>query len=136
QQSARRIRDQLVRVGIDDVAGYVTGIEGLPQATPKTIDPAGLADLGSALLLDVRAKGEYDAGSIPGATQLHGGRVLWHLDQLPAEGTIVAYCQSGARSSIAASGLRRAGYDVVELLGAYPGWRSHRDAQDAATVAQ
>ena len=79
-----------------------------------------------AELLDVRAKSEYTAGHIPGATQLHGGRVLWNLDQLPGEGAIVTYCQSGTRSSVAASGLRNAGFDVVELEGSYEGWLTHQ----------
>ncbi|NMF33154.1 rhodanese-like domain-containing protein, partial [Corynebacterium ammoniagenes] len=73
-----------------------------------------------------RAKSEYDDGHVPGATQLHGGRVLWNLDQLPEEGTIVTYCQSGTRSSVAANGLRHAGYDVVELKGSYEAWRDHQ----------
>jgi len=34
----------------------------------------------------------------------------------------VAYCASGMRSSIVGNALRNAGYDVVELEGAYPAW--------------
>lgn len=49
-----------------------------------------------------------------------------HLDQLPepGAGTIVTYCQSGVRNSVAASALRRAGYDIAELDGSYAGWAS------------
>ena len=67
---------------------------------------------------------QYAAGHLPGAEQLSGGRVLWNLDQLPAKdaGTIVTYCQSGVRNSVAASALRREGYDVVELKGSYLAW--------------
>lgn len=126
REAAQEFWDHLVRVGIDAVAGYLTGIEGLPQTTPAVIDPAELESFDAAMLLDVRAKSEYDDGHVPGATQLHGGRVLWNLDQLPDEGTIVTYCQSGTRSSVAASGLRNAGYDVVELTGSYEGWRNHQ----------
>lgn len=126
QESAQEFWDHLVRVGVDAVAGYVTGIEGLPQTTPQVISPAELESFDAALLLDVRAKSEYDAGHVPGATQLHGGRVLWNLDQLPEAGTIVTYCQSGTRSSVTASALRNAGYDVVELKGSYEAWCDHR----------
>lgn len=126
QESAQEFWDHLVRVGIDAVAGYVTGLEGLPQTTPRVIGPAELESFDAVMRLDVRAKSEYDDGHVPGATQLHGGRVLWNLDQLPEEGTIVTYCQSGTRSSVAASGLRHAGYDVVELKGSYEAWRDHQ----------
>lgn len=76
------------------------------------------------MLLDVRNKAEYAEGHVPGARQLSGGRVLWHLDELPPKdaGTIVTYCQSGRRNSVAASALRREGYDVAELDGSYVAW--------------
>jgi hydroxyacylglutathione hydrolase len=48
---------------------------------------------------------------------------MWHLDELPTEGgAIVTYCQSGVRNSVAARGLRRAGYDVIKLDGSYAVW--------------
>lgn len=122
QETAQKTWDHLVRIGVDHVAGYVTSIDGLPQATPETILPQDLPNATYDLLLDVRALSEHNAGHIPGAQQLHGGRVLWNQDQLPHEGRIVTYCQSGTRSSIVASGLRNAGYNVVELKGSYLAW--------------
>jgi hydroxyacylglutathione hydrolase len=59
---------------------------------------------------------------------------MWHLDELPAQGTIVSYCQSGVRNSVAASALRRAGYDVVELDGSYNAWTGYQQAQARETV--
>ena len=84
------------------------------------------------MVLDVRNRTEHTAGHIPGSHQLSGGRVMWHLDELPAEGTIVTYCQSGVRNSVAASALRRAGYDVVELDGSYAGWAAQRHSVASA----
>lgn len=132
EEAAGRMWDALVRVGIDNVAGYTPTLEGLPLETPKVLDPVDLADFDAALVLDVRNKGEHAAGHIPGSSQLSAGRVLWHTDQLPSEGVIVSYCQSGVRNSVAASALRRAGYDVVELEGSYAGWKAWRDAQETA----
>lgn len=126
--AAQSIADRLLRVGIDAVAGYVTTIEGLPAFRPPTISPAELADFDTALLLDVRQRGEYAEGHIPGARQLSAARVLWHRDELPDSGRIVTYCQSGARNPVAASALRRAGYDVVELEGSYLGWEAWQSA--------
>lgn len=122
QASAQEMWDHLVRVGIDTVAGYITSIEGLPSTTPKLIQPEQLADFDAAMILDVRNRTEHAAGNIPGSHQLSGGRLMWNLDQLPSDGTILSYCQSGVRNSVAASALRRADYDVVELDGSYAGW--------------
>lgn len=123
---AEDMRDHLARVGIDNVTGFVTSFAGLELVTPKVIEPEALADTDHVLLLDVRNKSEYAAGHLPGASQLSGGRVMWSQHQLPprAAGTIVTYCQSGLRNSVAASALRRAGYDVAELAGSYQRWSS------------
>ncbi|KAB1643141.1 MBL fold metallo-hydrolase [Gulosibacter chungangensis] len=134
QHSAQATRDHLLRVGIDNVIGYVTSMAGLPLTTPTVVSAEDLAALDKTLLLDVRNKTEHAQGHIPGSQQLSAGRVLWHLDQLPKAGTIVTYCQSGVRNSIAASALRRAGYDIVELDGSYNGWSTWH--QERATVNQ
>ncbi|MBE0010866.1 MULTISPECIES: MBL fold metallo-hydrolase [unclassified Arthrobacter] len=122
RDQAQEIWDHLIRVGIDRVAGYVTGLDGLPTSVPRTVTPAELESFDRSMLLDVRARSEHTAGHIPGSYQLSGGRVLWNLDQLPQQGTVVTYCQSGVRSSVAANALRHAGYDVVELEGSYAAW--------------
>ena len=129
--AAREMWDHLVRVGIDRVAGYATSLDGLPLATPRTIQPAELDSFEAALVLDVRNKTEHSDGHIPGSKQLSAGRVLWNQDQLPKDGTIVTYCQSGVRNSVAASALRRAGFDVVELDGSYAGWSQWQAEQQA-----
>lgn len=126
QDAAQEMWDHLVRVGIDNVGGYVTTLEGLPMTTPRLVQPEELDSFDAALLLDVRNKSEHAAGHIPGSAQLSGGRIMWHLDELPQDGPIVTYCQSGVRNSVAASALRRAGYDVVELDGSYAAWSATR----------
>ena len=123
-QVAEELREHLVRVGIDRFSGFVTTLDGLPTTTPATLAPADLDGFETVLLLDVRNKSEHAAGTIPGSEQLSAGRVLWHTDALPTDGTIVTFCQSGVRNSVAASALRRAGYDVVELEGSYAGWKA------------
>lgn len=124
RENAAELRDHLVRVGIDAVRGFIVSLDGLELSQPKRVAPAVLPEFDRVLLLDVRNKTEFADGHIPGAEQLSGGRVLWNLDQLPApeSGTIVTYCQSGVRNSVAASALRRAGYDIAELEGSYAAW--------------
>ena len=126
REHAEEFRDHLVRVGIDTTHGFITTLEGLDLVTPKLVQPEQLDGFDRVMLLDVRNKTEYADGHLPGAVQLSGGRVMWHLDQLPAPGagTIVTYCQSGVRNSVAASALRRAGYDIAELDGSYAAWVS------------
>ena len=127
-EEAQEMRDHLIRVGIDTVRGYITSLDGLELITPKLVQPEEVEFLEKAMLLDVRNRTEYAGGHLPGAVQLSGGRVLWNLDILPAPdaGTIVTYCQSGVRNSVAASALRRAGYDVAELDGSYAAWAEMR----------
>ncbi|MGM7667356.1 MBL fold metallo-hydrolase [Microbacterium sp. A93] len=121
--------DHLIRVGLDRVVGYLPSIEGLPAVTPAVVSPAELASTDRVLLLDVRGRGEHAAGHIAGSRQLNAGRVLWNQDSLPREGTIVTYCQTGVRNSVASSALRRAGFTVTELDGSYAGWRRWQEGQ-------
>ncbi|MGM1017195.1 MAG: MBL fold metallo-hydrolase [Actinomycetota bacterium] len=135
RDSADRFRDHLLRVGIDRVEGFITRLDGLRLYKPKTIVPSHLDQIDAALLLDVRNRTEYAAGHIPGARQLSAGRVMWHTDELPSRGTILTYCQSGVRNSVAASALRRRGFDVIEIEGSYAAWAAMSDAAPASDAA-
>lgn len=128
KEEAHRLWDHTVRVGVDNVAGFVTSLEGFDLTVPAEVSVADLDGFGHDLLLDVRNKNEYAAGHIPGAEQLSAARVLWHQDELPREGTIVTYCQTGMRNTVAAQALRRAGFDIVELAGSYQAWESANQA--------
>ncbi|WP_336652105.1 MULTISPECIES: MBL fold metallo-hydrolase [unclassified Leucobacter] len=134
---AEAVRDHLVRVGIDTVRGYVTSLSGLDLVTPRLVQPEELDSVERVLLLDVRNKTEFAEGHLPGARQLSGGRVMWNLDLLPdpGAGTIVTYCQSGVRNSVAASALRRAGYDVAELDGSYAAWKAAGNVPETGALA-
>ena len=130
RDEAEEMRDHLVRVGIDTVSGYTTSLDGFDLVVPKLISSADLDSFDHVLLLDMRNKTEYAEGHIPGAKQLSGGRVMWNLDQLPRTGTIVTYCRSGVRNGVAASALRREGYDIVELDGSYLAWEEFQASTD------
>jgi hydroxyacylglutathione hydrolase len=124
EAEASDLSDKLSYVGVDSVVGYVTSLRGLQKERVAFVSPQDLEKLGNAFVLDVRAKSEYEAGHIPGAIQLHGGRVMWHLDELPRDRPILVYCQTSSRSAVIASALRAAGFDnVVELEGSYEGYQ-------------
>ncbi|MGO1385946.1 MAG: rhodanese-like domain-containing protein, partial [Arachnia sp.] len=119
---ATAMRDHLIRVGIDTVVGFTTSLSGCDLVKPTVVKPEDLGNFEHTMLLDVRNKTEYSQGHLPGAEQLSGGRALWHMDQLPREGTILTYCQTGIRNSVAAGALRREGFDVAEIEGGYANW--------------
>ncbi len=64
-------------------------------------------------LVDVRETNERDAGYIPGSRNIPY-RLLRKVccDSLEREKPVVTVCESGARAGIAASLLRREGFDV------------------------
>lgn len=123
---------QLVRIGIDRIAGYVTPdlLDGLPMAdgpaagaltlvsTPIT-DAAALhgASHAGALIVDVRSASEHRAGHLPGALNIPHTRLAVRRDELPRDRPLVVHCASGARAAAAASQLERDGFDVTYVDG-------------------
>mgnify|MGYP001770914148 CR=1 FL=1 len=71
----------------------------------------------------MRAADEYRAGHVPGALNLHAGRVARHLQRIPRDRPVLAYCLSGDRSSTAVSALLAAGFtNVANLTGGIRAW--------------
>ncbi len=123
REAATALRDRLAYVGIDRVVGYLPSLAGLELVPAASVAPDRLDDLEDPFVLDVRTRAEYEAGHIPGAHQIHVGRLLARLDELPRHRTLVVQCQTGARSAVAAPLLRNAGLGpVLELEGSYDAW--------------
>ena len=123
ETQANALRDKLSYVGIDRASGYVTSVAGLAREALSSVSPDELSEMTNPFILDVRTANEFKDGHLPGATQLHAGRVMGHLNALPQDRPVVTHCQSGARSAVVASALRAAGFDnVVELEGSYQAW--------------
>ena len=134
-EQARIMRDKLAWTGIDRFAGFVDTLAPFEREPVELVSPAQLERMDDVVILDVRTASEYQSGHLDGALQLHAGRVRWNLDRLPSDATIVAHCQTGGRSAVAAAILRRHGFaDVKELEGSYEGWKAFRTsaAQTAA----
>ena len=108
---ARALRDKLARVGIDNAVGYVTSLRGLQKerGLRLTGEAQGARD---PFVLDARAKGEYEAAHIPGAT--------------PA--TVDVSC--GTFTSCRATG--RSSCTARQELAA-PWWRARCGRRDSAT---
>jgi hydroxyacylglutathione hydrolase len=114
----------LALIGIDRITGYfdasaAVGRATIPQLTPKDLAPK----LKNVTVLDVRSANEWDEGHLPGATHIPLGYLVDRLGDIPSNQPVVVHCQSGARSSIAASILERAGFSSVSnLTGGLSAW--------------
>lgn len=122
--AAAELRRKLALIGVDDVRGFVSSLDGLERRPLATVSPQRLPSLSGAFVLDVRSRSEFEAGHIPGARQLHVGRLRANLSGVPDDRPIVVHCQGGGRAAVAASVLLAAGFDdVIDLEGSYGGWR-------------
>src|ERR671925_2191552 len=78
------------------------------------------------ILLDVREKDEVRAGYIDGAATIPRGFLEFQAaGQIPnTDKDVVVYCAGGARSLLAAKGLRSMGYErVASMAGGITRWR-------------
>jgi rhodanese-related sulfurtransferase len=77
-------------------------------------------------VLDVREKGAYDSGHIPGARHLPRGQLELRVNEEFADPTlrIVAVCEFGKISTLAAATLRQLGFQRAAALdGGMKAWR-------------
>lgn len=101
------------------------------SAPPARVEPDALLaeiDAGSApVVVDVRTRGEYERGHVPGAIHIPFYALLAREDELPVsrEQTVVVYCEHGPRAGVAKLSLRLAGYEDVRYLdGHMSGWKA------------
>jgi hydroxyacylglutathione hydrolase len=115
---------ELALIGIDRISGFfdpavVTGEATIPQITPTELAPK----LQKVTVVDVRSANEWNEGHLPGAMHIPLGYLADRASEIPAGTPVVVQCQSGGRSSIAASILERAGFrDVTNLTGGLGAW--------------
>jgi hydroxyacylglutathione hydrolase len=77
------------------------------------------------LILDVRRDEEWEKGHIERAEHIYVGQLEKNLDKLPRSCPIVVYCDSSRRSNIAASILKKNGYnEVYNVLGSMTAWKN------------
>ncbi len=126
----------LLRLGYVNISGFLAGgmlawhTAGQESATIKTITVQSFCSFldmdEHPWILDVRSDAELEhAGSITGANHIHITELAGRMDEVPRNHTVFIFCGSGLRSMIAASLLKREGWqDLVVVLGGMAGWRS------------
>ncbi|GGG84907.1 MBL fold hydrolase [Parapedobacter pyrenivorans] len=112
------ITRQLMRIGMDNIYGYVSEIErlGIALERPDIIDLhtfKALKNKNNVQVIDVRTEAEYQAGHIQGAENIPLPMLEANLNKVSKEKQIIVHCQSGARSAVAYSILRKHGFENI-----------------------
>jgi len=126
---------RLGRIGYENVAGYLHGgmlkFDGRPdllRRVERVTAPALAEQLASSdppVVLDVRSPREYQAKRIEGSLHIPLNHLPERLGEAPRNRAIVVHCQSGYRSSIAASLLERTGIGTLsDLVGGIAAWEA------------
>jgi len=133
EEGAREAVVRLTRVGLESVQGHLDGgvaawdRAGLPLvARPQiTVDElrSRRREIPTLQVVDVRRKGEYVDGHVPGAVNVPLDRLERDAGRLdPARPTAVI-CAGGYRSSAATSVLERGGFaDLANVVGGTSAW--------------
>lgn len=119
----------LIRIGLDNVKGYLADIEELSEAglELEILKQFTCNDLEqnreSCFILDVRNESEREVARLNNSHHIFAGYITEHVESLPEDKTIVVHCAGGDRSAIAASLLMSMGFDnVANLTGGINAW--------------
>jgi glyoxylase-like metal-dependent hydrolase (beta-lactamase superfamily II)/rhodanese-related sulfurtransferase len=123
---------RLGRIGFDNVVGYLAGGLGSladhPALVGRTerLSPAVAAErAGVATVVDVRTPHEREEGAIAGSIFVPLSQLEHRLGEIPHGRPLIVHCAAGYRSSIAASVLKREGFDdVSEIAGGMGAWQA------------
>ena len=129
-ENARRdLSRDLALIGFERIAGVYPpdALAALPgdsiaRSTTPQISVSDVVSRRDVTVLDVRGRGEYAEGHIPGALNIPLAELPRRLSEVPG-GDVAVHCQGGSRASIAASILQRAGrHDVANMSGGFSEW--------------
>ncbi|MGI9243847.1 MAG: rhodanese-like domain-containing protein [Verrucomicrobiales bacterium] len=116
----------LVRIGLDDVRGYLDAGEVFALAEPelfgsilmrRTSEIGDFLEPGETQVLDVRKASEYAQGHLDGALNIAHTRLAARLGEIPDGKRLLVHCASGGRASSASSFLKSQGREVIFFNG-------------------
>jgi hydroxyacylglutathione hydrolase len=124
---------RLARVGYENIRGYLDGginawiHAGKKTESVKSVSPVEFATQSKlgAFVLDVRKSSEADAGHVKGASIIPLSDLEKQLGSLDKEQEVFVHCAGGYRSMIAASMLKKNGFDRV--INVHGGWGKIRE---------
>jgi rhodanese-related sulfurtransferase len=126
---------RLGRIGFDSVTGFLRdGISALESRTDlmtgtERVGPAeaaaALASSEPPVVLDVRARKEWEKGHIEGSVSIPLNRLVERATEVPPDRPVLVHCAGGYRSSIAVSLLQKLGrFKLTELAGGIAAWEA------------
>ncbi|CAD5264900.1 MULTISPECIES: MBL fold metallo-hydrolase [unclassified Imperialibacter] len=113
---------KLMRIGLDNIYGYVPGVEVWEQLGNK-LEKASVISLDEfkdilktnhTQVVDLRGAAEYKTGHIKGTDNVFIGTLEKNLDKIKKDQQVIIHCQSGDRSSIGYSILAKNGFKNVK----------------------
>jgi glyoxylase-like metal-dependent hydrolase (beta-lactamase superfamily II)/rhodanese-related sulfurtransferase len=138
---------RLARVGIehvdayleDGIVGWINGgyeLDYIPQISVQEFAEMLAQEKDRIEVLDVRERGEVEAGAIENSVRIPLGQLQDRAGELDRDKLVVVHCKGGFRSSIATSVLRRAGFrDIANLTGGFDAWTALGQAGSALNQA-
>ena len=121
----------LWRTGFTKFGGYLVGgmaawrEAGRDFAQIPQISVHQLKNANDVTPLDVRKPDEWENGHVPGATHAFLGELRETMSDLDRSVPYATYCASGFRASIAASLLKKNGFDQVRNVpGSWKAWKA------------
>lgn len=126
---------QLIRIGYDDLRGYLDGGIAAWQAAGFSTASARLIDVNelhawmqrddAPLVVDVRSDAEWRNGHMPGAMHIEAGRITESAaTHVPRDRPVVLHCSAANRATVGLSLLERLGYrDLMVLDTGFGKWR-------------
>lgn len=122
---------KLMRIGMDQMMGYIEDVNsiGLNLLTSDIIDLTefkAYLERDDVQIVDVRNKTEYEEAHIKNADNIFVGTLEDHLDEISKDKKVIIHCQSGDRSAIAYSLLRKNGFNnVINFSGGMKEWKAN-----------
>jgi hydroxyacylglutathione hydrolase len=119
---------QLVRIGYDDMPGYLDGgmdawktaglqVEGVPMLTMREVRQRLIKEVGEPLVVvDVRQAHEWAAGHVPQAEFVEAGALSSAELHLPHDRLLAIHCGHGQRAATGLSVLEHRGYTNLALV--------------------
>ena len=99
----------------------MTASGGIPSIMPR--DAAAAADEGTALIVDVRERNEFEAERAPNVSLVPLSEFVARHEELPKDRPLLMICAAGSRSASATGFLLQRGWqDVRNVTGGMMAW--------------